>query len=226
MRSFLLAAATVASIATAKPVVENRKVDDFKSISVSGGLAVEVKKGAIGLTLDGDSETLEHYTVEVKGGTLQIHRKNGLGNWGREGKLTARITMPAIEKLDASGGVTVKLDDVPSPKMAFELSGGVELDAPKIDAETLKVEASGGVNARIGGKAKSAVVDLSGGVNLKAKSLEIADATVEASGGCDLEITVKDSLTGEISGGVGMRVAGHPPKGKVSTSGGAGVSYL
>lgn len=69
-------------------------------------------------------------------------------------------------------------------------------------------------------------MNLSGGVELKGKGLEIAQATVSASGGCTADVTVKESVTGDISGGVGLTVRGNPPKSRVHTSGGADVQYV
>ena len=43
------------------------------------------------------------------------------------------------------------------------------------------------------------------------------------SGGCDLEVTVKESVIGDVSGGVGLKVRGNPPKSRVHTGGGASV---
>lgn len=88
------------------------------------------------------------------------------------------------------------------------------------------MEASGGVTMNVSGRASSAKLNLSGGVELKGKSLEVAQVMVDASGGCNADLTVKESVIGDISGGVGLTVRGNPPKSRVHTGGGAEVNYV
>lgn len=206
-------------------LTETRKIAAFTEIDVSDGLTLEVKKGPTSLTIEGDDNLVPLYVTEVVDGRLRIHRKKG--DWVRPVlKLIVRVTTPSLERLDASGGVNARLENVAARKFGATLSGGVELDAKDLELDVFDLNASGGVTARLGGHAKIAKLDLSGGVGLKAKQLEIAQASVDASGGCDVELTAKDSISGEASGGVGLKVYGKPAKAQVQTSGGSGVQYV
>lgn len=224
MRALILPALLVASSSFAATVTETRKVPDFTEIEVSDGVALEVKKGATSLTLEGDDAAVAQFSTEVVDGRLRLHRRSK--DWLRsKQRLVVRVSTPSLTRLDASGGVDARLESVTGKSFKAELSGGVELDAKAIDVDALELEGSGGVNARLVGRAKTAKLNLSGGVSLKGQQLELGQVTVDASGGCDVELTAKDSITGDASGGVGLTVWGHPAKARVSTSGGAGVEY-
>ncbi len=222
----LLALLSVVSSTQALAAVsESRKIGDFTGIEVSGGVILEVKKGPTSLTIEGDAALVKNYSTEVVGGVLQI--KNKSKAWFKNAsELTVKVTTPSLSRLDASGGVRASLVDVAGPKFSVELSGGVQLDAQKVALEALDLEASGGVTVNISGKAQNAKINLSGGVELKGKSLEIAQAMVNASGGCTADLTVKEAVVGDISGGVGLTVRGNPPQSRVHTSGGADVDYV
>lgn len=221
----LATSATAAITGSGLKLTETRKVTDFSEIEVSDGVKLEVKKGAPSLVIEGDDNIVPLYATEVVAGRLRIHRKTNEAIRTRR-PLTVRVTMRALERLDASGGVDATIDGVWARAFAATLSGGVELDAKGLDVDTFELDASGGVNVRADGTAKRARLHASGGVGLKAKALQIGAAELDGSGGCELELTARESITGELSGGVGVTVYGHPPKSRVRTSGGAGVEYL
>ncbi|MDP1821864.1 MAG: head GIN domain-containing protein [Archangium sp.] len=204
---------------------ETRKIADFSEIEVSDGVNLEVKAGPTSLTIEGDDNIVPLYGTEVVGGTLRVHRKTK-ERVSTDRELIVRVTTPSLKHLSASGGVHASLVDVVGKTFVAELSGGVELNAPRLAVDSLALDASGGVNVVMSGRAQAAKFNLSGGVEVKAKGLEVAAASVDASGGCQVDVTVKDSVTGEISGGVGLTVHGNPPKSRVRTGGGADVEYV
>jgi hypothetical protein len=221
----LLAVVSSTSALAANKVTETRKIGDFQAIEVAGGVTLEVKKGPTSLTIEGDAEAVKLYGTEVVGNVLQIKSKAKSWNLSR-GEILVKVTTPSLSRLEASGGVHASLTDVAAPKFSAELSGGVELDAPKLSVDTLELEASGGVTMNLSGKARDARLNLSGGVELKGKGLEISKVKVDASGGCNADVTVKESVIGDLSGGVGLTVRGNPPKSQVHTGGGADVHYV
>jgi hypothetical protein len=221
----VLATSAFAVTGSGVKLTETRKISDFTEIEVSDGVTLEVKKGATSLTIEGDDNIVPLYTTEVVGGVLKIKRKER-GIIRTKKDLVVRVSTPALKRIDASGGVNATLDSVTDRAFAATLSGGVELNAKGLDLDTLDLEASGGVNVRAAGSAKNAKLHTSGGVELHARELKVAAVDVDASGGCTLEVTARESITGEISGGVGVTVYGNPPKSRVKASGGADVNYV
>ena len=221
----LLSVVSSTSALAADKVTESRKIGDFQKIAVSGGPTLEVKKGPTSLTLEGARDDVARYTTEVVGGELRI-RSTSKGLFNSIGPVIIRVTTPSLSRLEASGGVHASLSDVAGPKFGANLSGGVQLDASKLAVDSMEMEASGGVTMNLSGKARDVKLNLSGGVELKGKNLETAQVMIDASGGCSADLTIKESVIGDISGGVGLTVRGNPPKSRVNTSGGADVDYI
>lgn len=209
----------------ADKVTESRKIGDFQKLAVSGGATLEVKKGPTSLTIEGAADDVARYTTEVVGGELRIRNKS-TGLWKNGGPVVIRVTTPSLSRLEASGGVHASVNDVAAAKFGVNLSGGVELNAPKLAVDSMELEASGGVTLNLSGKARDVKLNLSGGVELKGRDLEAAQVMIDASGGCSADLTIKESVLGDISGGVGLKVRGNPPRSRVHTSGGADVDYV
>ncbi|MBL8909795.1 MAG: DUF2807 domain-containing protein [Archangium sp.] len=222
--SKLLALVPVLLATSTFAATESRKVTDFTEIEVADGVTLEVKKGAPSLTIEGDEKSIALYTTEVVAGRLRIFRKErGVFRTSRE--VVVKVSTPTLKRIEASGGVNATLDSVTDKQFAASLSGGVELNAKGVNADLFDLDASGGVTVRADGTAKNAKLHASGGVGVKAKELKIASVDLDASGGCSLEVTAKESISGEISGGVDVKVYGNP-KSRVRSSGGADVNYV
>lgn len=225
MRPLLLAAPLLlASSAFAARVTESRAVSGFTELDVSGGVEVFITKGPFALTLEGEAGELERFATTVSGGRLTIERKGFGFSFGHS--LTARVSMPALTRLNTSGGVAATFSDVAAKELTLDLSGGGSVRASGLDLETLVLDASGGVDAKLAGKTKKLVADLSGGVDVEAKQLVVTAAVIDASGGCSVELNVKGGVKGSASGGTHVRVLGKPTAAAIETSGAADVEYV
>lgn len=193
---------------------------------MSGGVKLLVKGGSSpGLTISGDEKDLSQYRTEVRNGTLVIEpTERTRHGWHRS--VNVAVTTEHLEALEASGGVEVALESGLAATLTLNLSGGVELTAKTLNLETLTFSASGGVKTHLGGKAGRVTYETSGGVELDAEALEARDVTVDASGGCNLRVRATESIEGDASGGVDVRVSGAPQRSRLHTSGGADVDYV
>ncbi|MBK7862948.1 MAG: DUF2807 domain-containing protein [Archangiaceae bacterium] len=197
------------SLVLAAAVTQNRPVESFHSVSLSGGLHVTVHKGkAPALTLSGESREVEKIETFVKGGQLTVRPKNEVERSDESVKVD--LTVTTLDGLEASGGVTVVGEGLASQKCALELSGGVEVDLQGLSCDALNVEASGGARLKLAGAAKTLGLDLSGGVQLETRAMSVSDAKIKASGGVSGRVAVADTLETDLSGGVSLKVKGHP----------------
>lgn len=206
-------------------ITETRTVEPFTEIAVSHDVTLEVKRGPVSVSIEGDDNIVPLYSTEVVGGRLKIRRQSASWRHGG-GHVLVRVSVPSLTRVELSGGVTAHLDgSVAAPQFGLEASGGVELTADGLAVESLEVDASGGTELELVGRAQKAKFDLSGGVEVKARGLEANAVVVDGSGGCELNITAKESIIGEASGGTEFTVYGNPAKSRVQTSGGASVEY-
>lgn len=214
---------SIAAVLAAGLVSQDRPVESFHALSLSGGIEATVKKGAKpALKLTGEPDDLAKIESAVKGGKLVVGPKQSA--W-RVGHVTAEITVPSLDSLEASGGVVVKGLGLEGKRCAIDLSGGVQVELDGVACDALGLEASGGAGVKLSGTAKSLDLDASGGVQLETRSLAVSQAKIRASGGVNGGLAVADALEADLSGGVQLKVKGHPKVARADTSGAAKLSY-
>jgi hypothetical protein len=199
---------------------EQRQVGEFTGVEVGGGVHVDISIGnERRVTVTSDENLLPLIKTRVKNGVLQLDREREIRPT-RPIKLT--VVTPTLERIGASGGVTMNAQASASKRFTVEGSGGARINLRGVDAEQLDVELSGGVEAKIAGKARSSRLELSGGVGLDAQGLDVETAKIEASGGVDARLAVSKAITGDASGGVSVRIKGRPSI-DVDTSGASAI---
>jgi Putative auto-transporter adhesin, head GIN domain len=192
---------------------QEKPLEPFHSISVSGGLNVVLQKGAKpSITLKGEADDVAHLEAFVKNGRLVVQTKKENSPFGFHctGDVTAVITAPQIDAIEASGGVTLTGNIVNGSSCVIDASGGVDIALESVACTTLSLDTSGGAKLSLKGTANTLKIDASGGVELKLSGLSAKQATIDASGGVSGTMAVSDTLSVEASGGVSVRVKGHP----------------
>lgn len=213
----------VAVLLAAGLVSESRPVESFHALSLSGGLDVTVRKGLKpALKLTGEADDLAKIQSTVKSGTLIVGPREG--TW-RVGKVTAEVTVVALDALDASGGVVVRGAGLEGKKCSLESSGGVQVELDGLACEALALEASGGAGLKLTGTARALDLDASGGVQLDTRGLAVSQAKIRASGGVSGGLSIADAIDADLSGGVQLKVKGHPKVARADTSGSAKINY-
>jgi hypothetical protein len=221
----LVLTSVLAATSAAAQQRETRPLEGFDAIEVGGGINLSLRQGERFVVEVVAEENLDEIVTEVRGGTLEIRRKQSLGffDWGDDHG-SVNVTLPKLTALHASGGSDVTTEGTfAAEALAVGASGGSEVTIA-VAAGTLVVEASGGSDMRLSGTARSARVQSSGGSDLDASRLEAEEAEVESSGGSDLAIAVRDKIVANASGGSDITYSGNPSSVNVNTSGGADVT--
>jgi hypothetical protein len=207
-------------------VTQNRPVDPFHQLSLSGSVKAKVVKGdKPALTLQGESDALEKVEAFVKDGELVIRPKTKTGWFTKTGQITAEITVPSLDAIDLSGGSSATGMGVTGTACTLDLSGGTKVDLEGLQCEKLAVDASGGAVVTLKGNARTLALDVSGGVVLQTQGLAVKDANIDASGGVTGVVAVADQLNADLSGGVSLTVKGQPKVRNLDTSGGARATF-
>jgi len=213
----------VLSLAHANQAQQERTVPAFKAVSVSGGFELKVHRGSPQkVVVRADKDIIEKVETRVVDGELKI----ALNGWHMHTEhLEAEVTTPDLIGVEASGGTKVSGDGPKGKDCKVEGSGGTEIDLKGVACEGLKLEASGGANVKLAGAAKKLDMDASGGVDLDTESLQVADAKLEASGGVSGTMAVTETIDSDFSGGVTLKIKGHPRVKRMSASGGASTEF-
>jgi hypothetical protein len=136
----------------------NRNAKNFHAIEISDGIDLYLSQGteeAVAVSAS-SNEYRDKIHVEVINGTLKIfyERDSNWGmsiNWGNR-KLKAYVSVKTLDKLYASGGADILIDnELNTNSLSMHISGGSDFKG-KLN-ERAVLDASGGSDANISGRA-------------------------------------------------------------------------
>jgi hypothetical protein len=202
-----------------------RNAKGFHAIEISDGIDLYLSQGneeAVAVSASG-SDYRNKIHVEVTEGVLKIYyEKEGhfTVNWGNR-KLKAYVSVKNLNRLSASGGADVYVDnELNASQLSMHFSGGSDFRG-KVNSRELKLSASGGSDAYISGQADHVKIDVSGGSDVHAYDLISNVCNVETSGGSDVHITVNKEISGNASGGSDVYYKGNASSSTHKSGGGS-----
>jgi hypothetical protein len=188
-------------------------LSDFDEVEISGKFDVRISnRGNYGVELIGAEGEKEKYKIYRSGKTLIIEythqgRKNrmDINDWSNLNAEDMRIniSMPSLQKLEATGIGTVRFDDFTSDEMEIETTGPVRLRG-ELNAHDLTVNLTGKSEADLSGNVNKLNARIEFASKLRAYNLEVADAFIEVSGASSAKVNVSGNL--EIEEGVASHV--------------------
>lgn len=234
----VLAAAMLISSGTsfAKPVkpahirfsdTEDRKVSDFKGISVSGSYDYYIKQGsANAVRVEAPAKLLPYIITEVKNGVLNVYTKNHT-NWSNlfnNEKIAVYITAKDVNSIQFSGSGDVYFKEgINSTDMRITMSGSGDLTGT-ITAASVECSLRGSGDLKISGRAENAKVKLVGSGDLSARELQTINTYVEVVGSGDASVNATGSLNAKLSGSGDIHYSGNPKSISKSKSGSGDIN--
>lgn len=234
----IIAAAMLVSSGTsfAKPVkpahvrfadIEDRKVSDFKGISISGSYNYYIKQGSSNaVRVEAPAKLLPYIVTEVKSGVLNVSTKNHT-NWSNlfnNEKIAVYITAKDINSIQFSGSGDVYFKEgINSTDMQISMRGSGDLTG-KITATSVECSLTGSGDLRLSGRAENAKVKLFGSGDLSARELQTVNTYVELVGSGDASVNATGSLNAKLSGSGDINYSGNPKSISKSKSGSGGIS--
>jgi hypothetical protein len=210
---------------------EQRNVDDFTEVAVSGGIAVTVIQGAE-FAVEVEADDTDDIVTEVAGDTLRIYRDNSW-NWYSFGLISlfmgdddmyATVTLPTLTRVRTSGGADVRGQGTfTGDNLELRTSGGgnISLD---IQYDAIDARSSGGSTMHLSGTANSGILSSSGGSRQNNEDLAVTSAELRSRGGSTLNVGVVEELSARASGGSNIRYEGNPRVRDIDETGGADVT--
>jgi hypothetical protein len=203
-------------------VTREMSLSDFKRLDISSAFVADVTQSEtyrVAITMD--DNLLDHLKVEKRGDTLYV----GIDNTSLAGQTTlhARITMPTLEGLQASGASRVTATGFRSTApLELEVSGASSLDGG-IHSGDLHMRVSGASSVTLEGSGGKADIGVSGASRAQLEGFALQDATVEASGASSATVNVAGRLDAEASGASTILYVGNPQLGRIEQSGASSV---
>ena len=193
---------------------EERQLDSFKGIAISGPVKAFVKMGnEEKVRLEGDAEAVAQLITEIKDGILIIRPKTKWKDWNKKfhhSRVTAYITAKKLSSLTMSGSGSLEVQGpVNSPSLATTLSGSGAMKVPA-NVNSLTALISGSGNIEINGKANDASITINGSGNFKGTALTVEEASTKISGSGSIYVTANKKIDAKTSGSGTVYYSGNP----------------
>jgi hypothetical protein len=208
---------------------EKRNARNFHAIDISDGIDLYLSQGneeAVAVSAS-EKDYRDKIVVEVVDGVLKIYYDRD-GRWGfnfGNRKLKAYVSARNLDKLTASGGSDVFIDQtLKSDNLVVYVSGGSDFRG-RVESRSLKLHASGGSDMFISGNTDQISIDASGGSDIHGFDMITNTCQISTSGGSDVRITANKELDSHASGGSDVYYKGTASI-RSSKSGGGSVKKV
>jgi hypothetical protein len=193
-----------------KVVKENRTVNTFNSLDVSGAFDIILTQGETqSVTIEADENLMSLIRTEVRDNELRIYTKGPIHDCS---SMKAYITVKELKEIDISGAVDLQTSGkFTQPELKIEGSGASDSKL-ELAVQTLSVDCSGGSKLTFSGTAQEARMEVSGAVDIFAYDLATEKFSLEISGAGKAQINVSKELNAEISGAGDVRYKGNPAR--------------
>lgn len=190
---------------------EREKVSDlrnFDAIEISGKFDLRILQGdRYGVEVTGGESARDQYEIRVAGETLIIEYEEGgrfdFDKWqGRNfemGEMGIFVTVPSLQKIEATGLGTVRLEEIRGERLDIETRGPVKVKGD-LNVQDLTIRLTGKSEADLSGTAGNMNARVEFASRLRAYELETRKAFVEAGGASSAKVHVTETL--EIDEGV------------------------
>jgi len=191
-------------------VTQTRSIDGASSVSVVGGINVEIKKGPTSAIVIADENLQNYIILEKRQDGISIRTKEGY-NINSDNDIKVVITTPVLEEIKTvgSGDVTCidKFDTNGKIKLVSSGSGDINADfkAPEVLAT---IAGSGTIVVK--GEAREVKISIAGSGDFKGEALKSETADLSVSGSGDASIYASVSLKASINGSGSIKYGGSP----------------
>ncbi|XLS27725.1 head GIN domain-containing protein [Flavobacteriaceae bacterium M23B6Z8] len=193
-------------------ITETRDLGDYDGISSAGFMDVIIVAGEEGkITLEGESNLLEHIETKVSGNNLSIKVEKGYNLRPSSGKQIV-ITVPVkrISKLSLAGsGKVVTETTLEADNFKLSVAGSGDLKA-SIEADEIKASVAGSGNIRLSGNANDMKLSIAGSGNLNAEQMKVMNISASIAGSGNAKVHCEGSLKARIAGSGNLKYTGNP----------------
>lgn len=226
-----LAAASAALLLLAAPALaETRTVDlpAFTALDISSGIDAIVTVGSPqSITVEAkDKRLLDDLQLKVDGNTLKAYYDWSffdIFTFGDRDQIKLTITVPALNKIEASAGSDVEATGVVGDALEFGSSSGADLILRAVDGKSIDLNASSGAGLKIDGSCIDGKANSSSGSDLDAEHLLCATMDANASSGSDLDVHASKSVKANASSGSDLTIYGNPAEVDQEASSGSDI---
>ncbi|MEH6537467.1 MAG: head GIN domain-containing protein [Psychroserpens sp.] len=208
-----------------KMTTESRTTSDYDAISCAGSFDYVLVAGTEGkITLEGESNLLQHVVTEVKNGKLIIKTEKGK-NLDPSHNKTIKVTIPFkdIDKVALAGsGDLWNKDRITSNDLEVSLSGSGDII---LDVQTKNVsgKVTGSGDLTLKGSTSNLRAGVTGSGDFHGFDLKSTNTDVSITGSGDAEVLCTGDLKARVTGSGDIEYRGNPEKKDTKVSGSGSI---
>jgi phage shock protein PspC (stress-responsive transcriptional regulator) len=194
---------------------ESTSLTDFDELELTGKFDVKISNGHdYDVEMIGSEREKAKYRIYKSGSTLVVEYNGQRNfNWNVRDlnveEMRINITMPSLERLEATGFGTVRFEDLNAEDLDIDVRGPIKLRGD-LRAVNLNLTVTGKGEADLSGSATRMNARLELASKLRAYNLDVVDAIVEASGASSAKVNVSGTLEMEETGLSNVDYRGTP----------------
>lgn len=189
----------------------------FSELEINGKFDVRVYSGTeYSVKLNGTEKEKDRYNIYQRDQTLVIeYDGNKKKKWDLKDlaldEVQIEITMPSMERLEASGVGKLRFDDFSVDNLTLDIRGPVKVRG-EVHTQKISVNLSGSAEADLSGSTVMLDADVEFASRLKAYNLNAVDAVVDVSGASSAKVNVSGTLEMEEGVASDIDYRGNPEK--------------
>lgn len=199
---------------------------DYDELIVAGFFNVTLVKGAEGnLSLEGESNLLQHVITELDGDRLviKIEKKHNLKtSYGKD--IRIKIPFEDLSKISLSGSGEITSNDVIRAKdFSVSVSGSGDINI-EVQSQTTDSRVTGSGDLVLKGNTKEHNASVTGSGDLEARKFIADDVDVKVTGSGDIRISCEKSIRARVTGSGDIEYVGNPQKQDTKVSGSGDIT--
>jgi hypothetical protein len=197
---------------------EVRAVDAFHRIDVNGHANVTLNQGSTdSVTVVASSRGQPRVRARVENGVLVISAGDRRRWWdslfgGGRGGPTPQITIAfkSLDRVALAGAIKLSAARIDAQDLHIAASGGSTVRIDDLQAQSLRIAGSGALKATLAGKVVDQTISISGAGDVRADRLASENAKVSVSGAGSVIVNAEKTLRASISGAGVVEYFGNP----------------
>ena len=199
-------------------VTENRAVSPFRKLEVSGNVDVTLVPSAREeVVVEAAPAVQSRVRARVEGSTLTISGGEKRRWWGAvigsgRGAPAPKVTVKfkTLDTISLSGTIRLSAAKIDADALRIAASGGSTVRIDDLQAHSLKLSGSGALKATLAGRVVDQEIAISGAGEVHADDLVSENARVAVSGAGSVVLRVEKTLRAAISGAGSVEYLGNP----------------
>ncbi len=209
-----------------KMTTQNRNVSNYDEVALQGSMDVQLVAGREGeITVEAESNLLEHIVTEVTGDRLKISVEEGINlSPSRNHDIIITVPFETLSKVSLTGSGDIQgIDRIKSRNFDVRVtgSGDISLD---LFSETVEGGITGSGDITLKGKTTNFKCSVTGSGDFMAYGLKAENVRAQVSGSGDIELSASNELKARVTGSGDITYNGDPKNQDFKTSGSGSVS--